>query len=516
MSRAAQAEMPRTNAEASIDAFEEINAKLRDGLGHVGTTFDRVALRAVPDPKDQPETPGRAEADQDSEPSIIRLPSSEAKAEVKKPSLYRRLAANPKFSQYYRLGALVFMTNLAILTYGIFSLGWWQAGGIALAPISTLMVANFALSILARSQYVINILFWLATRPSTRWPLSVRWAFGKVYHHGGIHSGAASAGCLWFLIFTGSLTHHAWSALPGWSPITLGLNYGLAAILAAIMIMAQSSLRARFHNSFERVHRFGGWTALVLFWVSTVTFTNDIRGDLPLGEALIGSAGFWLLTALTISILMPWLNLKRVPIEVTKPSNHAAIVRFNYGDTPFPGSSNAISRNPLLEWHSFANIPTPGEDGYRLIISRAGDWTGRFIDDTPSHVWVKGITTSGVARIETLFKRVVYIATGSGIGPVMPHLLAKDVPISLIWATRNPRKTYGDDLVDEILEAVPGAVIWDTDSHGKPDLAKLAFKACEDFDAEAVICISNQKLTRRVVEAMEQQGIPAFGAIWDS
>ncbi|MGI9500937.1 MAG: hypothetical protein ACR2P3_12935 [Geminicoccaceae bacterium] len=450
---------------------------------------------------------------------VLRLPppqSAEEAFEPVRPGFLRRLAANPRFSQYYRLGALVLIVNAAILAYGLVELGWWQAGGIDLTSISTMVVSNFALSILVRQQHVINILFWLATRPSTRWPRSVRWACGKVYHHGGLHSGGAVAGSLWFLIFAGSLSYHAINGLPGWSPTTLGLTYVLLALLSGIIIMALAPLRARYHDAFERMHRFGGWAALALFWVSTVTFTNDIRGERPLGDALLGSTGFWLLMIISVSILLPWLRLKRVPIEIVKPSDHAAVVRFNYGDTPFPGSSNAISRNPLLEWHSFANIPSPGEDGYRLIISRAGDWTGKFIDDTPSHVWVKGITTSGVARIEVLFKRVVYIATGSGIGPVMPHLLAKDVPIHLIWATRNPRKTYGDALVNEILEAVPDAVIWDTDAQGKPDLAKLAFEACRSFDAEAVICISNQKLTRRVVESMEQQGIPAFGAIWDS
>ncbi|MGI9487400.1 MAG: hypothetical protein ACR2RF_16290, partial [Geminicoccaceae bacterium] len=307
-------------------------------------------------------------------PVSLREPAKAVAEHSTSPSLYRRLMADPRFSQYYRLGTAVLAINLIIFLHGIFQAGWWQPGGIALSTLSTLVVANFALSILVRSQYVINSLFWLATRPSIRWPLSIRWACGKVYHHGGVHSGAASAGCLWFLIFTGSLTYHAFFDLPGWTPMTLGLCYVLVALLAGIMIMAQASLRARFHDSFERVHRFGGWTALVLFWVSTVTFTDDIRGDVPLVEALTDSAGFWLLIAITISILMPWLNLKRVPIEVVKPSNHAAIVRFNYGDTPFPGSSNAISRSPLLEWHSFANIPTPGEDGYRLIISRAGDW----------------------------------------------------------------------------------------------------------------------------------------------
>ena len=36
------------------------------------------------------------------------------------------------------------------------------------------------------------------------------------------------------------------------------------------------------------------------------------------------------------------------------------------------------------------------------------------------------------------------------------------------------------------------------------------------FGAEAVICISNKKLTWQVVHGLERRGIPAFGAIWDS
>jgi NAD(P)H-flavin reductase len=222
-----------------------------------------------------------------------------------------------------------------------------------------------------------------------------------------------------------------------------------------------------------------------------------------------------MLVVLTFSIALPWLRLRKVPVQLLRTSSHAVIARFGHV-TPFAGSSNAISLNPLLEWHSFANIPAPGQAGFRLIISRAGDWTGEFIEQMPTHVWVKGITTAGVAHIETLFKSVVYIATGSGIGPVLPHLLARQVPIHLIWSTRNPRKTYGDELVEEILRAEPDALIWDTDVLGKPDLVQLAYDAVQATGAEAVICISNQALTQRVVEEMEGRGIPAYGAIWDS
>ena len=318
------------------------------------------------------------------------------------------------------------------------------------------------------------------------------------------------AGSAWFLLLITGMIWNYRLGLDGVSLRSIAITAVMLVLLGLMIVTAISAIRARFHDLFERVHRFAGWTVLLLFWVQTLSVMDDTGGT------IVDSPAIWMLGLITLSIASPWATLRKVPIEVVKPSNHAVVLRFNYGDTPFPGSSNAISRSPLLEWHSFANIPAPDEDGYRLIVSRAGDWTGSLIEDPPSHVWVKGITTSGVARIEVLFKKVVYIATGSGIGPVMPHLLAKDVPIRLVWSTRSPRKTYGDALVDEILEACPDALIWDTDEMGKPDLSQLAIQAVEDFDAEAVICISNQKLTRRVVHDMECRGVPAYGAIWDS
>jgi hypothetical protein len=208
--------------------------------------------------------------------------------------------------------------------------------------------------------------------------------------------------------------------------------------------------------------------------------------------------------------------LRRVPVRITRPSRHVALVSFDYGVTPFAGSSTAVSRRPLLEWHSFANVPTPGRSGFRLTISRAGDWTGSLIDDLPTHLWVKGVPTAGVGNIDRLFTRVVWVATGSGIGPCLPHLLSGETPARLVWSTRSPRETYGDALVDEIEAVQPDALVWDTVRDGKPDLVELALRAHREFDAEAVICISNKKTTWHVVEELEARGVPAFGAIWDS
>jgi hypothetical protein len=445
------------------------------------------------------------------------LPAPPASRELPlQQSLLLRLVRHPLLMHYNRLIALVVIVNLAVLGIRVTQGHWWADDGINLVPISNLVLANLSLAILIRQHYVINLLFKLATSAPTNWPLAIRWTLGKVYHFGGLHVGGALMGTIWFAVLAGSFTYHLANGLPGVSAGTVAATYALLAVLLFMLVMAMPQIRARYHNRFELSHRFGGWTALLLFWVQSVLFINDQRGDMPLARALLLAPAFWMLLILTFSIALPWLRLRKVPVRIERPSSHVALTRFSYGVTPFAGSSTAVSRSPLKEWHSFANVPAPGKDGFRLTISRAGDWTGAFIDDAPSHVWVKGIPTAGVANIEVLFKRVIYVATGSGIGPCLPHLLAQKVPARLVWSTKAPRQTYGDALLDEILAVQPAALIWDTDKHGRPDLVKLAYEAYRDFDAEAVICIANKKLTWQVVYGMESRGIPAYGAIWDS
>ncbi|MCX4700955.1 hypothetical protein [Streptomyces sp. NBC_01373] len=415
----------------------------------------------------------------------------EAVAAVELPPLLpaaRRLLKHPRLMHHNRLAGLVILANLVFLYTG------WPLSTPTLGHAS---IANLALAIVVRQQHVINLFFRLATWPSTGWPLRVRWTLGKVYHFGGLHVGGALAGAGWFLALAVAVTAE------GGNPALIATSWTLVALLAVIVATALPPFRSRHHDHFEKIHRFGGWTALALFWTHTLLSTP---GPVPVT----------VLSVVTFSVALPWLRLRKVDVHVERPSPHVALARFDHGETPFAGSSTAVSRSPLKEWHSFANVPSPGEPGFRLTISRAGDWTGSFIDDLPSRVWVKGITTAGVANIETLFTKVVYVATGSGIGPCLPHLLAAEVPSRLVWATRDPRTTYGDALVDEILAVQPHALVWDTSRDGKPDMVRLAYEAYRDFGAEAVICISNKKLTWHVVHGLERRGIPAYGAIWDS
>lgn len=130
--------------------------------------------------------------------------------------------------------------------------------------------------------------------------------------------------------------------------------------------------------------------------------------------------------------------------------------------TPKTGSFVRLSDNPWTEWHGFATVPEPGMKGFSLIVSKAGDWTAEQILHPPTRMWVRGIPTFGVMRIVPLFRRIVVVATGSGIGPCTAAILERRIPMRLLWTAPNVRETFGDKLVDSLLTAAPDAVIYST------------------------------------------------------
>lgn len=177
-----------------------------------------------------------------------------------------------------------------------------------------------------------------------------------------------------------------------------------------------------------------------------------------------------------------------------------------------------------MEWHAFATVTKPGVDGFSLVVSNAGDWTKRQIGRAPERLWVRGIPACGVLRIAPLFKRIVLMATGSGIGPCLPVLLAKKVPMRVFWSTPNPEQTFGEEIIASVKGADPDAVIWNTRKQGKPDMMKEAWKLIAEsgmtndgrYEVEAVCIIANKKVTEMVVRGMEVRGLAAYGAIFDS
>ncbi|TBU62248.1 hypothetical protein BD310DRAFT_87219 [Dichomitus squalens] len=413
------------------------------------------------------------------------------------------------FSLYRRLFGIVFIVNMSIF------IATCARGSTDANYLGKVSIANLFVAILMRQAYVINTFFVVARWVPNTWPLWIRRIVGRVYSIGGIHSGAAVSGTLWLILFAAKATqqfiHKDKITVP-----TIVFAYVILALLLAMIVFAYPRSRTRHHDTFEMTHRFSGWTAIALVWCLIMFLIKDYkRPGQTLGQAVVQAPPFWLVLIMTWSIILPWLRLRKVPVRAEVLSNHCVRLYFDYVDTQ-PGHFTRMSHSPLFEWHSFATISAPGAKGYSAVVSRAGDWTSEQIAKPPTEIWVRDIPTFGVVAVSPLFRRVVLVATGSGIGPIAPVVFAKKVPYQLLWTAPNVRKTFGDKLVDSLLEANPNAVIYDTREHGKPDMVKLTYRLVRTFNAEAVVIISNEPLTKKVVYGMMSRGIPAFGAIWDS
>lgn len=118
-----------------------------------------------------------------------------------------------------------------------------------------------------------------------------------------------------------------------------------------------------------------------------------------------------------------------------------------------------------------------------------------------------------------LFRSVIVVTTGSGIGPALAVI--QDIPsrgtrCRVIWSTPSPEVTYGKGICDAVHAVDQEAVIIDTRKEKRPDLVQRAWELYCREEAEAVFIISNPKLTRKVVYGLEGRGVPAYGPIWDS
>ncbi|KAL2755315.1 hypothetical protein ACRALDRAFT_1076991 [Sodiomyces alcalophilus JCM 7366] len=418
---------------------------------------------------------------------------------------------------YRRLFTLVGLLNIAAAVALVLT-------GMQREWLSTLTAINLATAVLIRQDFVINALYTIACSVPTSWPLFIRKRCAKIYHLGGVHSGAAVCAGLWLLGANISDQVCLATQCSGWagtpSLAARVISWMLTALFAVMFALAYPSVRKKHHNLFEKTHRFVGWTMLGLFWAQVVLAANDSRGELALGAACLRSPAFWLLAVSTLSVASSWFFLRKVPVDAEVLSKHAVRLHFDY-TVPVNGSFTRLSHRPLVEWHSFATIPAPEAvdgrpKGYSLVVSDAGDWTKACIEKPPTHVWVRGVPVCGVMRIAPLFNRVVLIATGSGIGPMLGHIQRPSCETQLIWSAPRPEVTFGEEFVSTIQRHSPDAVIHDTKALGRPDLVKMGYNVAKSFNAEAVIIIANEKITKKVVYGLETRGIPAYGAIWDS
>jgi hypothetical protein len=176
-----------------------------------------------------------------------------------------------------------------------------------------------------------------------------------------------------------------------------------------------------------------------------------------------------------------------------------------------------LSKHPLRDWHGFATFPDLEGNSFSCLVSKAGDWTADTIQNPPTHLWKRGVLNFGFAYVMRVFRKVIVVTTGSGIGPCLSFLGDQDRPaLRILWQSRAPLKTYGQSVLDLVGEMDPDPLVIDTDKSGRIDMVPVVERLVHEFEAEAVCVISNPRLTKNLVFELEARGVAAFGPIFDS
>lgn len=191
----------------------------------------------------------------------------------------------------------------------------------------------------------------------------------------------ALAGTAWFAV----------ALAAAGTPAIAALGAAVLVLLLAMMWTARDARRHGRHETFEAVHRDGGWTALALL---TGLVAQDAGGVL--------TPSLLLLAVVLALVVHPWLGVRRVRCEILGVTEQVVIIAL-----PGPRSRGEFVRvsREGREWHSFA-VATTGAEGpgrHCLVIRRAGDWTERLARDAecgrpPGHLharrWARTSSTA--------------------------------------------------------------------------------------------------------------------------
>lgn len=338
------------------------------------------------------------------------------------------------------------------------------------------------------------------------------------YHVGQLHRATAIAGTAWFAVAVGAAATSGDRA---------GSTIG-AVVLATLVTMmwtARNAVRHTRHNRFEVIHRYGGWSALAILVLLVV---RQVGRSLPPGADIdnvsdVASVPIAvmllpvLLMLLVALVVHPWLGVKRLSCEVLGVTD--AVVVLALPGKRSLGEYVRVSREGK-EWHAFA-VASTGSEGpgrFSLVIRRAGDWTEQLgrdaaADGRPAHLLVRRMRGCGFMYHARTYERVLFVATGAGIGPVLPYLVDRSsVEYECLWIGRNHRETIGDELVSRILES--GRVTLIDSASGRPDIGRWVGEIAENFDA--VFIVSNAYVRDEVATVCEQLGVPWYGPTFDS
>jgi len=184
---------------------------------------------------------------------------------------------------------------------------------------------------------------------------------------------------------------------------------------------------------------------------------------------------------------------------------------------PTTGILGRISPSPLSEWHAFGII-SDGKNEHMMLAGAVGDFTKSLVANPPAHLWVRQVHFAGLPYLVNMYGRVLLVATGSGICVFLSFLLQPcKASVCVLWVAKNVEQNFGKE-IKEMVSHHPRdkVIVHDTAVLGRPNVAEMSVDTAKKWGAEVVIVTSNPEGSRDVVNACKNEGIAAFGPIWDS
>jgi hypothetical protein len=417
---------------------------------------------------------------------------------------------------YRMLFAMTLAINLVVLSLLI-------AFDVRSVGVLDAVAANLTVSVLVRQEDLINLSFSLVAKIPSTLPLAFRKIIADSHHYGGVHIGCAVSALCWYMLFVILSTLQcarrvAEGSISGWHWADLATTYAFLAFILVICVSAIPRLREKFHNSFERTHRFGGWSAILVIWINSGIHTVVD----PAHTALYYSPSIWMLAVTTFLIVLPWLRIRRIPIVASAVSNREVKLTFPYANMAYTSTAR-FSLSPLTEWHAFATIPAPDGTCASVIVSAAGDWTKSLAASPPSHIWIRAPAAMNFLAFAPVFNSLLLVATGAGIGPLLSLLASPAIAtmktaakvVKVMWCVYGADAAHWAFVQDAIRAVDPAPSIFDS-KLGRVDVVFEAAYAARVNGVEAVMVVSNKKVTDQVVRKVKGGGRAAYGAVFDS
>ena len=370
----------------------------------------------------------------------------------------------------------------------------------------TIAICELLLGVLVRNEIFISVLHCLvAFVPCLTYELN-----RMVHCIGGLHVSSTVCAFLWLLISLAFEAHHLAVRITG-SVILV--------FIITLSLTAMPIVRRRFHNTFERVHRYAGWTCLLVLVAHVVCLQLEKFSKFE-PRALFNVPVIILVLIISI-IFLPWLCVRKVSVQFHQPSKDLTVVTFPEALYPY-GSITRVSFDGH-EWHAFAIALTdPCSNQHSILVAAVGDWTKTLAENyraskLPDEIWIRRIKGLGFMYSIHAYRKVLIVCTGSGIAPALPYV--KDpLPTThthLLWIAKQHEQTYGEYIWDLVQKLTPHVTLHDTAIHGRPG-AQLVEEYFYKTDAQAVFVVSNEKFTREVTNELWKKNIPCFGALFDS